>query len=169
VFSYLANRYRARNILDIPVPKVLAWHSHAHQNPVGAEYIIMEEVPGVELEHVWPDMSIQDIFAVVKSIAGFQKACTSVAFTKYGSLYFSRDLEDMHGSQPLYIDANGHHITNENFAVGPSVARETFDSGRAAINFDRGPCKSVIKKNPPTDKGKGILCMRITSQLDTAN
>jgi hypothetical protein len=141
VFSYLANKYWARNILDIPVPKVLAWHSHAHKNPVGAEYIIMEEVPGVELEHVWPDMSIQDRFAVVKSIAGFQKACTSVAFTKYGSLYFSRDLEDMHGSQPLYIDENGHHIKNENFAVGPSVARETFDSGRAAINFDRGPCK----------------------------
>jgi hypothetical protein len=141
VFLYLANRYWARNILDIPVPKVLAWCSRARENPVGAEYIIMEEVPGVEPEQVWPDMSIQDRFAVVKSIAGFQKAWTSVAFTKYGSLYFSRDLEDTHSSQPLYIDANGHHITNGNFAVGPSTARETFDSGRAGIDFDRGPCK----------------------------
>jgi hypothetical protein len=145
VFLYSTNRYWARNILDIPVPKVLAWHSHAHENPVGAEYIIMEEVPGVELEPVWPEMSIQDKFAVVKSIAGFQKAWTPVAFTKYGSLYFSRDLENMHDSQLLYIDANGHHITNENFAVGPSTAREAFDSGRAAINFDRGPCKYVMK------------------------
>jgi hypothetical protein len=92
VFLYLTNSYWARNILDIPVPKVLAWCSRARENPVGAEFIIMEEVPGVELEQVWPDMSIQDRFTVVKSIAGFQKAWTSVAFTKYGSLYFSRDL-----------------------------------------------------------------------------
>jgi hypothetical protein len=102
----------------------------------------MEEVPGVELEQVWPNMSIQDRFAVVKSIAGFQKAWTSVSFTKYGSLYFSRDLKDTtHSSQPLYMDADGNHITNKKFAVGPSTARETFDSGRAAVDFDRGPCK----------------------------
>jgi hypothetical protein len=53
----------------------------------------------------------------------------------------SKDLEDTHSSQPLYIDANGHQITNENFAIGPSTARETLDSGRAAIDFDRGPYK----------------------------
>ena len=141
VFLYFANRYRVRNVLNVPVPKVLAWCSRAHEGPVGAEYIIMEEVPGVELEQVWPNMSIRDRFAVVKSIAGFQKAWTSIAFTKYGSLYFSRDLKDTHGSQPLYIDANGHHVKNENFAVGPSTARENFDNGRAAISFDRGPCK----------------------------
>jgi len=76
----------------------LAWCSQAHENPVGAEYIIMEEVPGIELEQVWLDMSIQNRFAVVKSIAGFQKAWSSVSFMKYGSLHFSRDLEDKHGS-----------------------------------------------------------------------
>jgi hypothetical protein len=53
----------------------------------------MEEVPGIELEQVWPKMSIEDRLAVVKSIVGFQKAWTSVSFTNYGSLYFSRDLE----------------------------------------------------------------------------
>ena len=101
----------------------------------------MEEVPGIELEQVWPKMSIEDRFAVVKSIVGFQKAWTSVSFTNYGSLYFSRDLEGAPSSQPLYIDENGNYITNEEFAVGPSTARETFDSGRGGIDFDRGPCK----------------------------
>jgi hypothetical protein len=101
----------------------------------------MEEVPGVELERVWPNMSIQDKFGVVRSIAGFQKAWTSVSFRKYGSLYFSRDLDVTPSSQPLYIDADSSHITNEDFAIGPSKARETFDSGRAAINFGRGPCR----------------------------
>jgi hypothetical protein len=34
----------------------------------------MEEVPGIELEQVWPNMSIQDKFTVVESNAGFQQA-----------------------------------------------------------------------------------------------
>jgi hypothetical protein len=132
---------KARNVLGTPVPKVLAWCSRAHENPVGAEYIIMEKVPGIELEHVWPNMSIKDRLAVVKAVSGFQKAWTSVSFTKYGSLYYSKDLKDAPSSQPPYINANGDCIPNESFAIGPSTARETFDSGRATINFDRGPCK----------------------------
>lgn len=147
-----------RNVLGTPVPKVLAWCSRAHENPVGSEYIIMEKVLGIELEHVWPKMNIKDRLAVVKAIAGFQKAWMSVSFTKYGSLYFSGDLEDTPSSQPLYIDANGRRIVNERFAVGPSTARETSDSGRATVNFDRGPCKFCDSgRGPPINKDQGTL------------
>jgi hypothetical protein len=101
----------------------------------------MEEVPGIELEQVWPNMSIQDKFTVVESNASFQQAWTSMSFAKYGSLYSSRGPEGTPSGQPLYIDADGNHITNKDCAIGPSIARETFVSGRAAINFDRGSCK----------------------------
>jgi len=37
-----------RNVLNIPVPRVLAWDSSNH-NPVKAEYIIMERIKGVQL------------------------------------------------------------------------------------------------------------------------
>lgn len=104
----------------------------------------MERVLGVELEHVWPNMNIKDRFAVVKAIAGFQKSWTSVSFTKYGSLYFPKDLDKTPDCQPLYVDAKGDRITNTCYAVGPSTGRETFDNGRGAINFDRGPCKIAI-------------------------
>jgi hypothetical protein len=114
----------------------LAWCFRTHGNVVGAGYIITEEVPDIELEQVWPNMSIQDSFTVIKSIASFQKVWMSISFAKYGSLYFSRNLEGTPSSQPLYIDADGNHITNEDFAIGPSPARETFDDGRAAINFN---------------------------------
>lgn len=40
----------------------------------------MEKVSRIELEHVWPSMNIKDRLAVVKAIAGFQKASTSVSF-----------------------------------------------------------------------------------------
>lgn len=107
----------------------------------------MEEVPGIQLEQVWPKMSIHDRSIIVKSIVGFQKAWTSISFTRYGSLYFSNDLKDTAGSQSLYTDANGNQVTNERFNVGPSTSRENFDSGRGAINFDRGPCQYAIEKD----------------------
>ncbi|OJZ84394.1 hypothetical protein ASPFODRAFT_62373 [Aspergillus luchuensis CBS 106.47] len=42
--SEVATMDFVRNKLSTPVPKVLAWSSNASENPVGAEYIIMEKV-----------------------------------------------------------------------------------------------------------------------------
>ncbi|KAK6000893.1 hypothetical protein QM012_002976 [Aureobasidium pullulans] len=137
--SEVATMDFVKNVIKTPVPKVLAWCSNA-QNPVGAEYIIMEKVPGIELECVWPNMEIKDRLTVVKCIAQFQQAWTSISFTRYGSLYYSKDLEDAHvDGQALYFDAKGNHIVDEKFAIGPSTSRENFDHGRATIEFDRGP------------------------------
>lgn len=143
----LLNNVQARDILQIPVPKVVAWCSQTRENPVGSEYIIMEEVPGVQLEYVWPSMSIQDRLGVVKSIASYQKAWTSTSFTSYGSLYFAKDLNGSPNKQPLYLDANGDHIINEAFAIGPSTAREMFDNGKGAIEFNRGPCEYAFQSH----------------------
>ncbi|KAF2866862.1 hypothetical protein BDV95DRAFT_679593 [Massariosphaeria phaeospora] len=123
----------ARNVLGTPVPKVLAWSSRSHQN----------SVPGIELERVWPNMNIKDRFVVVKAIAGFQTAWTSVSFTKFGSLYFSKDLKDAPSHEPLYIDTNGARVTDERFAIGPSTGRESNDNGRTMIDFDRGPWRTL--------------------------
>jgi hypothetical protein len=60
--------------LGTPVPKVLSWSSNATDNPFDAEYIIMEKVPGIQPDEVWPSMHIKDKFELVKSISGYQKA-----------------------------------------------------------------------------------------------
>jgi hypothetical protein len=133
-----------RNVLGTPVPRVLAWSSRAYENTVGAEYIIMEKAQGIELERVWPSMNTKDRLNVVKEIAGFQAAWTSVSFTKFGSLYFAQDLEEFPGDEPLYISSDGVEVTDERFAVGPSTGRETIDHGRSTIEFDRGPCKTSL-------------------------
>lgn len=138
---------QVRNVLGTPVPRVLAWSSKAEENPVGAEYIIMEKVLGIELEQVWPNMDIKDRFALTKTIAGFQKAWTSVSFKRFGALYYAKDLDETTGNEPLYVNENGVDVINERFAIGPSTGHEWIDNGRATIDLDRGPCKiSVFAK-----------------------
>jgi hypothetical protein len=64
----------------------------------------MEKVPGIELERVWPSLKISARFTLVKAIAGFQKAWTSISFKKFGGLYYAKDLEKNAGNQPLYTN-----------------------------------------------------------------
>ena len=137
----LTKYIQMQSILKTPIPKVLAWNSKPHENPVGAEYIIMEKAPGIELEYVWPSLDIKDRLVIVKTIATFQKAWTSVSFKKFGSLYYKSDLKEVVQDGTLYTNADGNDIMDENFAIGPSTGREMIDNGRRAVNFDRGPCK----------------------------
>jgi hypothetical protein len=63
---------------------------------------------------------------------------------KYGSLYFSKDLNNALNDQPLYVDAAGDYVKSTRYAVGPSTGRENIDNGRAIVDCDRGPCRIVI-------------------------
>lgn len=101
----------------------------------------MEKAPGVELERVWPSMQIKDRLAVVKAIAGFQKTWTSISFRKFGSLYYAKNLDEQYHGEPLCSDAKGNEIPGEDFAIGPTVAREWIDDGRASVDLQRGPSK----------------------------
>lgn len=56
--SEVATMKFAQTVLNIPVPQVLAWNADA-QNPVHAEYIIMEEAKGSQLHEVWQDLSLR--------------------------------------------------------------------------------------------------------------
>ncbi|PVI05380.1 hypothetical protein DM02DRAFT_554611 [Periconia macrospinosa] len=141
--SEVATMDFVKDVLGTPLPKVLAWNSRAEDSPVGTEYIIMEKAPGIELEQVWPQMCVQDRLSVVKKIASFQKAWTSVSFKQYGGLYYTKDLEDYHKDQPLYTDANGVDVKDKTFAIGPSPGRENVDYGRGTVEFDRGPWNTL--------------------------
>ncbi|KAG6298268.1 hypothetical protein E4U45_005206 [Claviceps purpurea] len=58
--------------------------SRAEETPIGAEYILMEKMEGVELEEVWPEMEIEDRLEVVKAVAAYQLSWASVSFEQYG-------------------------------------------------------------------------------------
>lgn len=99
----------------------------------------MEKVPGVSLQNVWPKMSIEDRFEVVKSISRFQKSWMSISFSQYGSLYFSQDIKGSKGCR--YVKRDGAEVDDPRYTVGPSTGRDFFDDGRGIFTFDRGPCK----------------------------
>ncbi|KAK2760891.1 hypothetical protein FQN54_002131 [Arachnomyces sp. PD_36] len=121
-----------RNELEIPVPQVFAWSSDKDQ-PVGAEYIIMEKAPGQELWKSWPSMDVSEKVDVVSQLAKIQAKVCSVDFKYYGSLYY-RGTDDH------------QHIPGvpSRFCIGPSSAIQFWEADRTAIDKYRGPWSSPL-------------------------
>ena len=128
-------------MLHTPLPEVYAWSSRAQETLVGAEFILMEKLNGMELGHFLPKMEIQDRLEVVKAIAAHQKSWASVSFEQFGSLYFPEDISVPESLPLSYINGNGRRVQDPRFVVGRSTGREMFDDGRAKIEFSRGPCE----------------------------
>ncbi|KAH9864503.1 hypothetical protein J1614_010437, partial [Plenodomus biglobosus] len=77
--SEVATMEFARTILNIPVPRVLAWNA-IDQNPVQAEYIIMEEARGSQLHQVWQDLSLQSKSNIIREFADIERKLLSISF-----------------------------------------------------------------------------------------
>ena len=133
---------QARDILGTPVPKVYAWNSRA-EHPVGAEYIIMQKAPGVQLSDVWDAMELGARMQLRLNLALHQEAWLSVSFREYGALYYASDLPGG-TSGYLYTNQNSDKIYDPRFRVGPMTGRDWSDCGRADLKCDRGPCKKDL-------------------------
>lgn len=79
--SEVATMEFVRTVLDIPVPTVLAW-SATDQNPVQAEYIIMEEAKGFQLHEVWQDLSLRTKCDIIREFVDVEKRLLSVSFER---------------------------------------------------------------------------------------
>ncbi|KAF1832661.1 hypothetical protein BDW02DRAFT_459815, partial [Decorospora gaudefroyi] len=134
--SEVATMDLVRNVLGVPAPRVYGWSSST-DNPVGAEYILMERSGGVELGKIWDDMSWEERFEVVSALVGYDKAFVSADLPMYGSLYYARDLPSPRPGQfldPVHLVGKGGA-----FVVGPATNRAFFDHGRDAVEVHRGP------------------------------
>lgn len=109
---------------------MLAYSTQANKNGVGAEYIIMERCPGIELSHVWDDLTGKQKIEIVKQLAAFTAKLSNARFPYYGSLYYARDIPHVQGTQ---ID--------DTFSVGPTTSRTWFDDRRGEVDIYHGPCK----------------------------
>ncbi|KAH7381813.1 kinase-like domain-containing protein [Cadophora sp. MPI-SDFR-AT-0126] len=140
--SEVATMDFARTVLNIPVPKVFAW-SAAANNPVGAEYIIME-APGTKLEDVWDSKRISEKTDIVKGIVEIEKKLLSVSFTRYGNIYFSSDAFPGCEAAKVVgdISAELKGVVEKRFIIGPVVDRDFWNGKRASMAIDRGPWKS---------------------------
>ncbi|MDI1490441.1 MAG: hypothetical protein OHK93_001644 [Ramalina farinacea] len=130
--------------------------SRADENPVGAEYIVMEKIQGIQLDAVRAEMGIEDRFKIVKAIARLQKTWMTFSFREYGSLYYTEDLHE-YFPRPLYTNREGVKVMTSRFAIGPSTGRGFSDDGRSTVEFDRGPWIYQPTRNK---KLKALECYR---------
>ena len=125
-------------MLDIPAPRVYGWSSST-DNPVKAEYILMERSGRVELSKIWHEVFWEERFEVVRTLVGYEKAFVSAKFPMYGSLYYAKDLSIPSPSQ--HLDSLNSTDNGEAFVVGPTTNRAFFDQGRDSTEVNQGPCK----------------------------
>ncbi|KAJ8113860.1 hypothetical protein OPT61_g4116 [Boeremia exigua] len=127
-----------RNSIGIPAPQVYGWSSST-DNPVRAEYILMERSGGVELGKVWHDMSWEQRLEVVQALVEYEKAFVSANLPMYGSLYYATDLPSPSPSQ--FLNSGNSSEKGKAFVVGPTTNRAFFDQGRDLVDANRGPCR----------------------------
>jgi predicted Ser/Thr protein kinase len=63
------------------VPKVLDW-SATTDNPVGSEYILMEEANGTQLGTNWSSMETDTKYAIVEELVSITTKLLSVSFSR---------------------------------------------------------------------------------------
>ncbi|EGD94273.1 hypothetical protein TESG_01794 [Trichophyton tonsurans CBS 112818] len=114
--SEVATMDFARNVLGTPAPKIYAWNS-----------------------------GTTNTMNLCLDIARYQSAWLSVTFSQFGGLYYTQDVQNCFSQQKthLYVDENGAKVQNSRFTIGPVTSREWFDCGRAGLECDRGPWRSV--------------------------
>ena len=80
--SEVATMEFARTVLNIPVPEVFGW-SATDQNPVNAEYIIMEEAKGAQLHSIWADLQLRNKLGIIQQIVDIERKLLSASFNRY--------------------------------------------------------------------------------------
>ncbi|GMG43378.1 unnamed protein product [Aspergillus oryzae var. brunneus] len=129
-----------RNVLDIPVPKVLAWSSPSSEsNPVGAAYILMERVNGRQLSEVWATLSEKQRFGLVKSLVEIERKLVNTIFTGIGSLYYKDACPNSYDA----VDKTQLPILKQEaasrFVIGQTTER-SFCADERQEQGVRGPC-----------------------------
>lgn len=143
--SEVATMDYARTVLNLPVPRVLAWNARSDKtvNTVGAEYIIMEKAEGEELSCRWDRLTGRQALPVMDEILEVERIFTTRKFSQIGSLYYKEDVEPALQARPLYAAEVGE-ISNDaedRFRTGPLVDWDVWRGTRWSLHVDRGPCK----------------------------
>ncbi|OJJ70401.1 hypothetical protein ASPBRDRAFT_197108 [Aspergillus brasiliensis CBS 101740] len=121
-----------RDILKLPVPKVLAY-STSSDNPIGAEYILMERVEGESLSSRWLSLTTEEVKDIMTQIADIERKIFDFQFPAYGCLYHKKDLG---GEAQIPIV--------EDYCIGPVSARQFWHGERSKTEIDRGPWLSPV-------------------------
>ncbi|KAJ8455900.1 hypothetical protein ONZ51_g12306 [Trametes cubensis] len=126
----------------IPTPVVRAWCSRAESSPVGIEYILYDKIPGVQLALLdRNDLPLEDdpFIEILLTIQAIETRLAAVVFSQIGSIYYKEDVPEPLRNRPLYAKWITPKANSARFCIGPTVDREFWRAGRAALDIDRGP------------------------------
>ncbi|EEP78957.1 predicted protein [Uncinocarpus reesii 1704] len=124
-----------RSVLDIPVPRVLGYCATV-DNPIGAEYILMERLRGDQLGARWLSLPTPQLADLMSQIVEIERKLFSFRFPAYGSLYYQHDTPE---KSRVNISTD-----KGNFCVGPVCKRQFWHDDRADLPLDRGPCIPLV-------------------------
>ncbi len=127
-----------RTVLSVPVPQILSWSSRADSTPVGAEFIVMEKLPGVELECVIRK-ALKEVHKIMISLNQIENKFTRTPFASYGSIYFKDDLSGYRASSRVFRNEENETDASRKFAIGPHMGWELWHGERRDMKVDRGP------------------------------
>ncbi|KAL4794687.1 phosphotransferase enzyme family protein [Aspergillus venezuelensis] len=119
----------AKNVMDTPVSRVHTWNSRAESHPVGAEFIIMDKVEGVQLSRVWDTIKLLEKLQVVLALVRLQARWFRVSYS-HCSLHYEGDVDPLPGSY-------------YNLTLGPATGRAWSDVKRSTLDVERGPWPSL--------------------------
>ncbi|KAL4243740.1 Mitochondrial inheritance protein 9 [Abortiporus biennis] len=151
IASEVATMEFMREVLDVPVPRVLAWSANAQTSPIGSEFILMEPVAGQSFESQYLEICTENIGqfgAMMRHFVEIQGRCAELAFSQIGSLYFKEDVSRELQDRPLFSESinmdDKLHKASERYRIGPLTDRQWWRCERQSMDLDRGPWPDVV-------------------------
>ncbi|KAI9661719.1 MAG: hypothetical protein M1821_008957 [Bathelium mastoideum] len=130
-----------RNVLDTSAPEVYLWSPRRNDNPVGAEYIIVEKARGIPLVAVWDIIPAKAKTKIFTAVSKFHKSWLSLTFFRYGG---STALATWTSSSTTtFAYEKGEKVIDSRFAIGRATGRDWVDLGRARVSRNKGPWRSA--------------------------
>ncbi|KAL8901341.1 MAG: hypothetical protein Q9207_005255 [Kuettlingeria erythrocarpa] len=159
-----------REYTTVPVPKILAWNDDA-LNPVGAEYIIMEKAPGVQLYKVWDEIQDYHRLRLIESLTKMEHQLAAIQFPAYGGLYLRHSISNPSQYVPLdpsmdstrsycigpqcgpsWTDGTSHQDIQKDIDAGPWLDLTQFTQGLALRSLAQS-CLPMAKNMAPSLHG----------------
>ncbi|GIK05573.1 hypothetical protein Aspvir_009686 [Aspergillus viridinutans] len=128
----------ARDIIGLPVPRVLSW-SCDPSNPVGSEYIIMEKAKGTPLGDVWYQLPSPSKHKYIRQVVELEAKIVSVPFPGHGCIYYAQDLPTAYSKSQLSLGGDD----SKKFCIGPVVDPVFWSDGRAEMGLCWGPWRQL--------------------------
>ena len=121
----------------IPTPKIYGY-SASSDNPAGTPYILMEYIQGTKLSEIWSSLEDHDVISILRQLTRLESQMMSLSFPAGGSLYFTKDLEDLKvaGKNRLGVPLE----EDKRFSVGPDTKLALWYGRRTKLDVSRGPC-----------------------------